>query len=804
MSRGPFLRCALTISATVAIISSARADTLQNTASDASSAQLTAAGFGNLNGTGINVGVVEAGGFAAAYYGNVAANTISPNSSLPNGNPDLPGANINFVQSGHLSFNLPGGQLPQGNNAPPINDDISYDIDNHATEVSGVIMGQGATAAADRGISPNAGLAFAALDPSLNTRPAEDNDAATDIQWVLQNRNTPIVNNSWGFVEADANNNQYAPALNGANQPLFLTTANGAAAAGALPANQYATYSDGSMIPLYKLNNTSGNSIAANNTISTANNGGSVVSKFVDWAAGAYDSLVVVAGNEGPQITGLNATQGYFSAPGNGPADIHLETGSPSDSYNSVNVGATGARGYISNGTSFVVDNNNGATLNYGIAASYNTSNMTSDVSAITGYGRLKTDIVAPGGDPKLNNFPSGTFANPPVFSSQFQSTAGGQYSYAFNINIAADGDPPKYVPFYSNDVFNGANPALVPANVTTATPFVASNVSLVDPPFDSANWPPKNPAPPNSFANGDVVLSGNAIAGTSFAAPAVSGAASLIYQYYQTQPPLQGWSVDHRLVKAILLNAASHFYNGPLGVQPLMESDNATPWTRLQGKGITPLPIGTIAAQFGGSNPTVRPGLDPQLGTGMLDVVGSLRNYAAGRQGPGLVTPTGWDVNTVLAGSLANTITQAYTFNTSGGTFSATLDWDDPVAITNPGANNTWQEASGLNRGMLTDLDLYLFTVNPANGSLIQDVDYSTSDIDNVEYLYDTLPAGTYQIDVVNAQFVAAQDTTYGLAWAAPVPEPASVCLMTLGGIALMLIYRRRRASEAAMSFAV
>src|SRR5262249_29480857 len=154
--------------------------------------------------------VLEAGGYAAAYYGNAAGNMVSPNSSLPNGNRDLPGTRINFVQSGQVGFTLPGGQLPQGN--PPAQIGLQSNgrprtISNHASEVSGVIMGQGVAGPADLGISPGAGLSFAALDPSINGRPAEDNDAATAMQLVLQARNTPIVNNSWGFVEQNGAGN---------------------------------------------------------------------------------------------------------------------------------------------------------------------------------------------------------------------------------------------------------------------------------------------------------------------------------------------------------------------------------------------------------------------------------------------------------------------------------------------------------------------------------------------------------------------------------------------------------------------
>src|SRR5262249_25505674 len=99
----------------------------------------------------------------------------------------------------------------------------------------------------------------------------------------------------------------------------------------------------------------------------------------------------------------------------------------------------------------------------------------------------------------------------------------------------------------------------------------------------------------------------------------------------------------------------------------------------------------------------------------------------------------------------------------------------------------------STFTRGQLTDLDLYLFALNP-DGSRGANIDFSTSDIDNVEYLYDTLAAGKYELDVANAQFAAPQATTYGLAWTAiPVPEPAAFVLAAVGLMALLGHAKRR-----------
>ena len=177
---------ALAVAICAAIAGNVRADTAQNSAVEGDKASLTAAGFGNLDGTGINVGVVEADdAFANAFYANGAADVTAPNSTLINGNPDLPGARINFPQLPAIGGN-PAGQLPRGANAGNF-PNANFRIGNHASEVTGVVMGQGVSAAADLGIATGAGVQFAARDNlglgGGNTA-AGQNDSAATIQTI--------------------------------------------------------------------------------------------------------------------------------------------------------------------------------------------------------------------------------------------------------------------------------------------------------------------------------------------------------------------------------------------------------------------------------------------------------------------------------------------------------------------------------------------------------------------------------------------------------------------------------------------
>jgi hypothetical protein len=615
LRRRPIRRLAYTLTVTSAVCLSARADNLQNQAVRGRAADLARGGFGALNGTGITVGQAESG------VPNRSTTPGNGTNNLPNGNPNLPGAQLTRV--------------PGNNN-----------ISNHASEVAGVILSSNA---ADPGIARGANIISA--DNTDIQAHGTGNFGSASIQTLFQNRSTPVVNMSFGA-------------------PLGV-----------------------------------GN-----------NNGTNFFTPFVDWAAGRYDTLVVVAGNQVNQLRK-----------------------SPADAYNAITVGATGLR--VGAG---------GVTLSYDQLAAYNRSNTTAPAPG-TLSGRIKTDIVAPGGDPGPTTGTPGTLAAGTLrFDNQFHTTAGG-----VNNPVGIGGSDT----YNGREGFNG---------VTTASAFVQP--------------PGANPTPIT-------------IAGTSFAAPLVSGAATLLDQYYLARPG-QGFTIDHRLIKAVLLNGASKMN---VDGTPLTNAAGA-PWTRAaatpaaMGGGMRPAIPGS-----GGFTAPIQPGLDPNLGTGQLDVVRSLQNYAAGRQGPGVVGPIGWDFNTVANGTLANTIANRYDFSTPvQGLFQATLCWDSPVTIAaNPGPGGTWQldgvNSTSFARGALTDLDLYLFALNP-NGTLGANLGFSTSNVDNVEHIYlPNLLRGNYEIDVVAAAAVTA-DTPYGLAWFT-VPEPGSWQLLCTGiGIGLVTSCVRRK----------
>lgn len=501
-----------------------------------------------------------------------------------------------------------------------------------------------------------------------------------------------------------------------------------------------------------------------------ATNGTTLRTRWVDWAArsGAapvQDLLFVIAGNEG-------------------------SAGTKSDSYNSINVCATGRR--------------LGGIMTYDREATYNTTNVTTDLSPITGLGRIKTDICAPGGDPGPTANPPGTFAAPPTAENRFVTAGGGVWEF-MDVSLIFGAGNTSVPPGATFPGLGTCPPA--PGNTQPCAVYTIDDFNMGGLTSDAYlaldNTAPRIALPaggypainPGANLGGTDALATNSIAGTSFAAPMVSGAAALLHQYGAAN----ALSLDHRVIKAVLLNGASK--QNPNNNGPLLRQNGLTPWTRALAiaAGFTkPDPLGGVGATV-----PIQVGLDPALGTGQLDVIKSALNYRAGEHNPGAVPPIGYDLHTI-----APNTRNSYTFTAVAGSFTATLCWDRTVTLGGeviPG-NGLWDtedvnvngvldagedldldgvlDMESLTASALNDLDLELYRI-PAAGAPIQ-VDISTSDIDNVEHLFATLIAGNYRLDVVNR---SGNTESYGLAWF--VPEPTCLVLLLGAGAA---VTRRRR----------
>jgi len=638
---------------------SAHADQAQNQIVNATSAQLTAAGYGNLDGTGITIGLADVGdpNFAGSK---------TPNSLLPNGNPNLPAANFVIVSS-------------------------TPSIQNHPSETSGVLV---STIPNQVGIVPKVTVASGNINDLVGNGTvaagANSNVGSPDMLALFQRPGTPVVNMSFG--------------VNGVNSAFPFS-----------------------------------------------NNGKTSLSPFVDWAIQNYNVVGVVAGNEGSM-------------------------GSPTDSFNTINVVASGTR--------------NGNSIAYNLVdyQAYNTSDVTSD-------GRIKADIVAPGGDPgpPFGFVPNsvGSFNGLPTFADLFNTTAGGQFNYLGQVGGNAA---------YKNDAFTGNSTATSGIAVDTAAP----NVPVGPPASNPGNLQGADTVELNATLDpgGDKNQVTNAtIGGTSFAAPLVSGATAMLYQEFKIQSNSNAAYLNHLAAEALLLNGATK-----TGLASINAAGKYNPWTRAD-------PVAgnrTIVTPSGNAMSAIQPGLDPLMGTGQLNVVNSLNNLVAGQQGPGPVNPIGWDVQTVPvdtnnggkfvpedvkpADNPLSTNSRQYAFGYDltniSGQFQATLDWDMPV--TTNGAGGVWSPgaaggaaSSSLTDGSLADLDLDLFSINAGTYTLVA---FSSSNVDNVEHIYvPNLAAGNYELDVADAN--NPQATPYGLAWS--VPEPSSFCL--IAGLVASLALRRR-----------
>ena len=252
----------------------------------------------------------------------------------------------------------------------------------------------------------------------------------------------------------------------------------------------------------------------------------------------------------------------------------------------------------------------------------------------------------------------------------------------------------------------------------------------------------------------------------TSYAAPQVAGAATILYQAGARGDGggTAAQATDDRTIKALLLNGATK----PTG----WTHTATTPLDTRYGAGIVNI-FNADQQLRGGKQGFTTSTSTAALGTAHAPPTGIAANVA---------TTSGWDLNTITSGTLSDAVNH-YFFNLPAATaytLTGTLTWDRQ-----------------LNQSGINNLDLYLYNV--ATGLA---VDLSNSSLDNVEHLYTAgLSAGQYDLEVLKhgglvGSGVVSNSETYALAFNfAAVPEPTS--LVFLVGIFGALTSRRRRKAE-------
>ncbi len=248
-------------------------------------------------------------------------------------------------------------------------------------------------------------------------------------------------------------------------------------------------------------------------------------------------------------------------------------------------------------------------------------------------------------------------------------------------------------------------------------------------------------------------------LAGTSLATPIVTGGVALLASASYNTAALSGNadSRDGRVVKAVLLNSA----------------EKTSGWDNGQ-------------TSFGSGVETTQ-SLDYEVGAGRINLDRAYDQYLSGTtdvagQGSGnlgSVENEGWDFGLVSDGT-----DNDYYISVelqAGTDFSATLAWF---------RDRTYVGSAVYDNGQ-SDLDLIIF--DASGGVFAGEISRSISDYNVVEHLYFTVPTTGYygiRVNFDGVVFGSQSSEEYGLAWSS-VPEPATVVLLVIGGLALL---KRRR----------
>lgn len=362
-------------------------------------------------------------------------------------------------------------------------------------------------------------------------------------------------------------------------------------------------------------------------------------------------------------------------------------------------------------------------------------------------------------------------------------ATYNGRYNAAFTLstqNRTFDASP-------YNGILNNNRVGRFKTDIVA--PGGGDGVTMISPVVVGSAEDNHNNIAPNNGLNSDP-----AFAGTSFAAPHVSGGAALVTHLGVNR----GFSTDHKVLKAVLLNGASkdvaHWDRTLAG--PGIPAGNAwRPRGFLSGNDAFNLQKRNAANE----TQSVRIGWDEDLGTGLLDVGASLKNYLPGEMNPGPVGPVGWDLHSITPATNNQYVLPGF----PGGTteITATLAWDRFLQLRTsttdqtPLPNQLWAPGNNIVASTLNDLDLEIWNLSAPGGAAR--VFFSNSDTDSIEHVFWSVPLAlqgsqfAIRVNFFN-DFATIGAESYGLAWRA-IPTPGVAALLAFGGIAALA--RRRRA---------
>ena len=278
--------------------------------------------------------------------------------------------------------------------------------------------------------------------------------------------------------------------------------------------------------------------------------------------------------------------------------------------------------------------------------------------------------------------------------------------------------------------------------------------------------------------------------AGTSFAAPHVTGTVALLQQYANERIVNAGWNAvnsrRHETMKAVLMNSADKIIdNGTVTIPG--DAQPAPPGTFL-GMERTVIDLGPnqdgnkrqnwLESEAYGDDPFAFPAayipLDDQMGAGHLNAKRAVQQFAPGEyESDGAPVPAiGWDYGHTSGAGDNN----KYVISQSllGGSFiSVTMAWDRGVTLNDTNSNGLFDFGETFEPytdfvppadDVINDLDLYLV---PAGMTIDDAIATSLSADSTIEHLFFRIPTtGHYELWVNQFDSDLGDGQDYAIAW--------------------------------------